>query len=186
MKGTARCRAGRARPLSFLAYGDFNTQVTGLDAFKPENHPPVQAVFQFFHLMVGIGMTLIGLSLIGAFLWWRGVLFDGESRFARLYLWALVLSVVLPQMANELGWFTAEVGRQPWIVYGLLRTSDGLSEAVSAPHLWFSLILFGLIYMLLFALFIFLLDRKIRQGPVPVAAADTTVKRHMPFQTEEG
>ena len=70
-----------------------------------------------------------------------GRAFDGESRFARIYLWVLVLSVVLPQMANELGSFTAEVGRQPWIVYGLLRTSDGLSEAVSAPHLRFSLIL---------------------------------------------
>ena len=171
--------------LSFLAYGDFNAEVTGLDAFGPEDRPPVQAVFQFFHLMVAIGMTLIGLSLLGVFLWWRGVLFAGESRFARLYLWTLVLSVVLPQMANESGWFTAEIGRQPWIVYGLLRTSDGLSEAVSAQHLWFSLILFGLIYILLFVLFIFLLDRKIRQGPVPEAAAETTVKRHMPFQTEE-
>jgi cytochrome d ubiquinol oxidase subunit I len=89
-------------------------------------------------------------------------------------------------MANESGWFTAEIGRQPWIVYGLLRTANGLSEAVSVQHVWFSLTLFGIIYVLLFALFIFLLDRKIRQGPMPEAAAEATVKRHMPFKTGEG
>jgi cytochrome d ubiquinol oxidase subunit I len=77
----------------------------------------------------------------------------------------LVASVLLPQIANQFGWFSAEIGRQPWIVYGLLRTSNALSKAVTANEILFSLILFTLIYILLFVLFIFLLDRKIKHGP---------------------
>ena len=76
-----------------------------------------------------------------------------------------VLSVLLPQIANQAGWFAAEVGRQPWIVYGLLRTSEAFSKNVQANQIWFSLVLFFFIYALLFALFIFLLDQKIKHGP---------------------
>ena len=151
--------------LSLLAHDDLDAEVTGLDAFEPEDRPPVQATFQFFHLMVAIGTALIGISWLGVLLWWRGWLFDTSRSLSRAYLWLLMFAVLLPQVANQAGWFTAEIGRQPWIVYGLLRTSDGLSEAVDAGHVLFSLTLFGLIYLLLFALFIFLLDRKIRQGP---------------------
>jgi cytochrome d ubiquinol oxidase subunit I len=151
--------------LSLLAHDDVDAEVTGLDAFDPADRPPVQATFQFFHLMVAIGTALIGISCLGVLLWWRSWLFDMSRRLSRGYLWLLVFSVLLPQIANQSGWFTAEIGRQPWIVYGLLRTSDGLSEAVTAGHVLFSLTLFGLIYLLLFALFVFLLDRKIRQGP---------------------
>lgn len=79
-------------------------------------------------------------------------------------------SVLLPQIANQVGWYTAEIGRQPWIVYGYLRTSEGLSKAVSAGQILFSLILFGLIYALLFFLFIYLLDQKIKHGPEESAA----------------
>jgi cytochrome d ubiquinol oxidase subunit I len=77
----------------------------------------------------------------------------------------LILSVLGPQIANQMGWFSAEVGRQPWIVYGLMRTSDGLSKTVTFGQTLFSLILFTLIYLLLFVLFIFLLDQKIKHGP---------------------
>lgn len=146
--------------LSFLIHGNFTTPVTGLHAFKKEDRPPVNYVFQFYHLMVAIGMTLIALSIIFIFLWRKGKLFDYP-----LVLKIAVVSVLLPQIGNQVGWFAAEVGRQPWIVYGLLRTSEAFSKNVSEGQIWFSLILFFVIYALLFALFIFLLDQKIKHGP---------------------
>jgi cytochrome d ubiquinol oxidase subunit I len=158
-------RFGIAVPklLSFLVYGDFNRPITGLNAFAPEDRPPVNLVFQGYHLMVAIGFGLIAISLLGLFLWWRGTLTK-----TRWYLYILVFSVLLPQLANQLGWISAEVGRQPWIVYNLLRTSDGLSKAVSAGQVWFSLIFFVFIYGLLFVLFIYLLNEKIKHGPEAV------------------
>ncbi|PKL83314.1 MAG: cytochrome ubiquinol oxidase subunit I [Ignavibacteriae bacterium HGW-Ignavibacteriae-3] len=147
--------------LSYLVHGDFNKPITGLNAFKKDEIPPVNFVFQTYHLMVAIGFTLIGLSLIGLFYLWRGSLFQ-KKWLLRIF----VLSVFLPQAANQLGWFSAEVGRQPWIVYGLLRTSDGLSKAVDANQVIFSLILFTIIYALLLVLFLYLLNEKIQHGPV--------------------
>jgi cytochrome d ubiquinol oxidase subunit I len=146
--------------LSLLAGGDASSPVTGLNAFPPEDRPPVNPVFQAFHAMVGIGMILIGLSLLGAILWWWGILFE-----TRWLLWIYVFAVLGPQAANQLGWFTAEVGRQPWIVYGLMRTAEGVSRSVSAGQVLTSLLFFGLIYLLLFGLFLYLLDQKIRHGP---------------------
>ncbi|WP_258103125.1 cytochrome ubiquinol oxidase subunit I [Marinoscillum sp. MHG1-6] len=147
--------------LSYLLHQNFEEPVTGLNAF-PENERPsqVNAVFQFYHLMVAIGMSLIALSLLGVFFWWRGTLFNQK--------WLLVVFVfatLLPQIANQAGWFAAEMGRQPWVVYGLLRTSDALSASVTANQVWFSLIMFFLVYLLLFALFIYLLNKKIKHGP---------------------
>jgi cytochrome d ubiquinol oxidase subunit I len=155
-------RFGVAIPkmLSYLISGDADYLVSGLNSFKPEDRPPVNFVFQTYHLMVAIGFTLIGISLLGLFLWWRKKLFSNKW-----YLYILIVSVLLPQAANQLGWISAEVGRQPWIVYGLLRTSDGLSKAVEAGQIWFSLILFLVIYSLLFVLFIYLLNEKIKKGP---------------------
>jgi cytochrome d ubiquinol oxidase subunit I len=147
--------------LSWLVHGNTTTPVKGLDAFKPEDRPPVNLVFQTYHAMVAIGMALIGISLLGVFFWWRRTLFD-----KRWFLKILVVAVVLPELANQLGWMSAEVGRQPWIVYGLLRTRDALSPVVTAGQTLTSLILFTLIYLLLFALFIYLLDHKIKEGPV--------------------
>jgi cytochrome d ubiquinol oxidase subunit I len=149
--------------LSYLIGFDTNTKVTGLNSFKEEDRPPVNIVFQAYHLMVAIGFTLIGISLLGVFFWWRGTLFK-----KRWMLWIFVFSVLLPQIANQIGWITAEVGRQPWIVYGLLRTSEGLSKAVEAGQVWFSLILFTIIYAGLFILFIYLLNEKIQHGPEDV------------------
>ncbi|MCB2231005.1 cytochrome ubiquinol oxidase subunit I [bacterium] len=146
--------------LSFLVHGNTEAPVTGLKAFAPEDRPPVNAVFQSYHLMVGIGMLLILLSLVSLLFWLRNSL--PEKRW---FLWVLVFSVLLPQAANQLGWFTAEVGRQPWIVYGLLRTEDALSKSITAGDVLISLILFGLIYLLLFVLFIYLLNEKIQHGP---------------------
>jgi len=154
--------AGIAIPgmLSWLVHGDASKPVTGLDAFKPEDRPPVNFVFQTYHVMIAIGFSLIGLGLLGAFFWWRGVLFG-----KRWFLWLLVVAVLGPQIANQVGWWSAEVGRQPWIVYGLLRTSDALSKVVRAEMVVTSLILFTLVYMLLFALFVYLLNDKISHGP---------------------
>jgi cytochrome d ubiquinol oxidase subunit I len=146
--------------LSFLVSGDPAKPVTGLDAFAEEDRPPVNIVFQSFHWMVAIGMALIALSLVGIFLWWRGKLFG-----AKWILWSFVFAVLGPQIANQLGWMAAEVGRQPWIVYGLLRTSEGVSANVSGGHVLASLVMFTLIYLLLFIAFIYLLDQKIKQGP---------------------
>lgn len=159
--------------LSYLIYFDKEKPVTGLKEFLPEDRPPVNPVFQSYHIMVGIGMMLIGYSFLGVFLWIRGKL--PESRF---FLKLSVLSVLLPQIANQLGWFSAEVGRQPWIVYGLLRTRDALSKSVDSGEVWFSLILFTLIYSLLFFLFLFLLDRKIKHGPESLEESDSVYTDH--------
>lgn len=147
--------------LSFMLEQDFDAPVTGLNAFPEEDRPgQVNAVFQFYHLMVAIGMMLIGLTLLACFFWWRGTLFAQGW-----LLWAFVFAVILPQLANQFGWFAAEMGRQPWVVYGLLRTSDALSNVVTANQVLFSLIGFTLIYALLFVLFLYLLTKKIKHGP---------------------
>lgn len=151
--------------LSYLAGGSTSAVVTGLDAFPERDWPKVQAVFQFYHIMIAIGMALIGIAWLGVFLWWRGWLFDASLPLVRLYYWILVFSVLGPQIANQTGWFTAEMGRQPWIVYNLMRTSQGLSEVVAAHHVLASLIMFTFIYALLFAVFLYLLTRKIQRGP---------------------
>jgi len=149
--------------LSFLAHGNLGATVTGLEAFKPEDRPPINFVFQVYHIMIVIGVALFGLVIISFFLLWRKKLFEN-----RLWLVLLVISVMGPQIANQAGWFAAEVGRQPWIVYGLLRTSEGLSAVVKANAVLSSLILFTMIYTLLLSLFLFLLNQKIQNGPEKV------------------
>jgi len=149
--------------LTFLLYQDFTTPVKGLNAFDKNDRPSqVNFVFQTYHLMIIIGMTLIGLTLLALFLWWKEKLFN-----QRWLMLIFSFSVVLPQIANQVGWYSAEVGRQPWVVYGLLRTSDALSENVRAEQVVFSLILFTLVYMILFGLFIYLLNKKIQTGLEP-------------------
>jgi cytochrome d ubiquinol oxidase subunit I len=156
--------------LSFMIYGNSQKPVTGLNEFKREDRPPVNIIFQSYHAMVAIGIGLILLAWLGQFLWWRNKLFS-----LRWLLWVFVLSVIGPQLANQLGWLSAEVGRQPWIVYNLLRTSDGLSRVVTSGQVLTSIILFSLIYLLLLILFIYLLNDKIQHGP---AAEDLDTARH--------
>jgi cytochrome d ubiquinol oxidase subunit I len=103
---------------------------------------------------------MIALSGVSMFFWWRGRLFE-----TRWLLWLLVFSVLGPQLANQFGWYAAEVGRQPWIVYGLMRTPEGISRVLEAEAVLGSLILFALIYLLLFAVFVYLLNDKIQHGP---------------------
>jgi cytochrome d ubiquinol oxidase subunit I len=156
--------------LTFLLHQDFKTPVKGLNAFPEESRPSARAVnfvFQTYHLMVAIGMTLIGFTLLASFLWWRGKLFQ-QKWLLQLFTW----SVLLPQIGNQVGWYSAEVGRQPWVVYGLLRTSDALSQSLKAEQVWFSLIMFTLVYALLFVLFLYLLNKKIKHGPVDFHAEE--------------
>ncbi|HEX2848140.1 MAG TPA: cytochrome ubiquinol oxidase subunit I [Chitinophagaceae bacterium] len=166
--------------LSFLVHQDFKAPITGLNAFKPEDRPgQVNAVFQFYHIMISIGMILIALTVYASWLWWRGKLFD-KRWLMLVFAWA----VLLPQIGNQVGWFTAEMGRQPWVVYGLLRTSDGLSKNVQAQQVLFSLILFTLVYTILFILFLYLLNKKIKHGPVDYntkEAIDEGSKRDNPI-----
>ncbi|WP_299054319.1 cytochrome ubiquinol oxidase subunit I [uncultured Polaribacter sp.] len=147
--------------LSFLVHQDFKAPITGLNAFPKDEQPSqVNAVFQFYHIMISIGMFLIALTLYASYLWWRGKLFD-----KRWLLQIFAFSVILPQIANQVGWFAAEMGRQPWIVYGHLKTSEGFSQEVSANQILFSLILFMVVYSFLLLLFLYSMNKKIKSGP---------------------
>lgn len=147
--------------LSFLTHGSFSKPVTGLHAFPANERPTaVNFVFQTYHIMISIGMLLIALTLTAVFLLWRKQLFS-QRWLMSIFVWA----VLLPQIANQAGWYAAEVGRQPWVVYGLLRTSDALSKDVKANQVIFSLILFSFVYTLLLVLFLYLLNKKIQHGP---------------------
>ncbi|RFM27555.1 cytochrome ubiquinol oxidase subunit I [Deminuibacter soli] len=147
--------------LSFLTHFDFKAPVTGLKSFKPEDRPQaLNIVFQSYHIMITCGMLMIALTTVGVILLRRKKLFE-KRWLMMVFAW----SVFLPQIANQVGWYTAETGRQPWVVYGLLRTSDALSQAVKANQVLFSLLLFMFVYLFLFTLFVFLLNRKIQHGP---------------------
>jgi cytochrome bd ubiquinol oxidase subunit I len=146
--------------LTMLVYRELNGVVTGLNDIPKEDRPPVSASFLFFHGMVGIGFTTFAIAVLGCFYVWRGTI--AEKRW---FLWILVFSVLGPELANEMGWFAAEVGRQPWLVWHELRTPEGLSAVVKADVVLTSLILFTFIYFLLFAVFIYLLNDKIQHGP---------------------
>ena len=145
--------------LSYLITGNFNSPITGLSSFPPDKRPPVNFVFQTYHAMILIGLLLILVAWSAVFLLWRGKLYE-----TRWFLWVLVFSVLLPQAANQLGWFSAEVGRQPYIVYNLMTTAQGLSKTVTANEILASLILFTVIYLLLLVLFLYLLNDKIQHG----------------------
>ncbi|GCD77537.1 cytochrome ubiquinol oxidase subunit I [Thermaurantimonas aggregans] len=147
--------------LSFLIHQDFKKPVNGLNAFPEDQRPPqVNAVFQFYHIMIGIGMLLIALTAFGSWMLWKGRIFE-----MRWLLWIFTIAVILPQIANQAGWFAAEMGRQPWVVYGLLRTSEAFSKEVEANQILFSIILFFVVYAILFALFLYFLNKKIQKGP---------------------
>ena len=147
--------------LSLLVHQDPEEPIQGLNAF-PEDEIPTQvnAVFQFYHIMISIGMLLIGLTLYASYLWWRGKLFE-KKWLLRIF----AFSVLLPQIANQVGWFAAEMGRQPWVVYGHLKTSEAFSHEVSANQILFSLILFFVVYAILFLLFLYSVNKKIKHGP---------------------
>ncbi|NOZ84960.1 MAG: cytochrome ubiquinol oxidase subunit I [Deltaproteobacteria bacterium] len=147
------------KALSLLATGDPDAEVRGLNDFSRDEWPPLMLTFYPFHLMVALGMYFIGFTLLGALLWFKGRLFDNK-----LFLKLALFSLPLPLLANELGWMTAEVGRQPWIVYRMLKTADAVSVSVPAWQLLLSLLLFVVIYGLLFFLWVFLIKREMNKG----------------------
>ena len=152
--------------LSFLAYGTFRAEVKGLSDYPQDLWPPVQLTYYAYHIMVGLGTIFIAVLLLGVFLWWRRTLFT-----TRWFLWVLMLLLPFPYIANEAGWVTTEVGRQPWLVYELLRTAAGASPTVVAGETIFTLLGFAGMYALIGLLSLFLALLLVRKGPEEPAPA---------------
>ena len=153
--------------LSFLIYGTTKAQVKGLDQIPRDQWPTaLPLLFYAYHIMAGLGTWFVLLMTVAVFLLWRGRL-----ERSRLVMWGLLLSFPLPYIANTAGWMTAELGRQPWLIYGLMRTSEGYSNTVSASNGLFTLLGFMGLYALLGLLFTVLIYREISHGPEPKAAA---------------
>ncbi|MBX7082346.1 MAG: cytochrome ubiquinol oxidase subunit I [Nannocystaceae bacterium] len=170
-------RGGIAIPgmLSLLVKGNLREPVTGLDRIAPDERPPVVVPFLAYHVMAALGMAFVGLTSVAMFLWWRGRLFT-----QRWLLWIFVVAVLGPYAANQAGWVAAEVGRQPWVVYGLLRTRDAVSSTVAPEHVLASLLGFGLVYLALFVLWLVVVNEKIRHGPkLPDDAAEPAAARSL-------
>ncbi len=149
--------------LSFLIYGTTKAEVRGLDQFPRDQWPTtLPLLFYVYHIMAGLGTYFVALMVVAAFLLWRGRLYTTQW-----ILWPLMLSFPLPYVANTAGWMTAEIGRQPWLIYGLMRTADGYSKYVSASNALFTLLGFMGMYVLLSILFIVLVYREISDGPEP-------------------
>ena len=144
--------------------------MAGIDSFAPAPIPPINLVFQVYHFMIVVGSLLVPIGLLGGLLYlWKRRLY--ETRWA---LWLLVLPVFLGEATITAGWWTAEIGRQPWIVYNVLPTAQGTSPVVGADQVAFSLVMFIALYSLLFVLFLFLLNRKIQAGPEELEDVETT------------
>jgi cytochrome d ubiquinol oxidase subunit I len=160
--------------LSFLIYGTTKAEVQGLDQIPRDQWPePLILLFYSYHIMAGLGTYFALIMAIAVFLLWRGTLFQ-----TRWVLWPLLLSFPLPYIANTAGWMTAEIGRQPWVVYGLIRTSQGYSKYVSSGNSLFTLLGFMGLYTLLSILFVVMVYRIIDVGPgsaVPKSASTVAV-----------
>jgi cytochrome d ubiquinol oxidase subunit I len=153
------------RMLSFLTYQRWTAEVKGLDAFPDDQWPDnIPLLYYSYHIMVGLGMIFIAVLAVSA---WK--LRGGRLYASRPLLWALMLMLPFPYIANTAGWITAEVGRQPWVVYGLMRTSEGASLHVSSGSAMFTLIGFMGVYTVLSILFLFLVYREVEHGPEPAA-----------------
>ena len=155
--------------LSLMASGELEAHVPGIEDLREEGRPtpPFVITFISFHTMVGLGTLFIALTAFGVFLLYRKKLFE-----TRWYLKLLLWAIPLPLIACELGWIVAEVGRQPWVVYRVLKTQDAYSANVTGGEVLFSIIMFGLIYLVLGALYVFILARKINRGPEPLLAKE--------------
>jgi cytochrome d ubiquinol oxidase subunit I len=147
--------------LSFLAYGTFHSDVAGLGAFPETEWPDnIELLYYSFHVMAGLGTIMIGMMILANLLSWRGGL---EGR--RAMLWVLMLMFPFPYIANTAGWLTTELGRQPWVVYGLMRTTEASSPTVHSGTALFTLIGFCGLYFVLGVLFLYLVGREIGHGP---------------------
>ena len=149
--------------LSYLSFGSTDAEIKGLKDYPKKDWPNTKVVFQTYHLMIFMWGLMLLFAGAAAWMWWKGKLFTN-----RWMLKGLVVTVLFPQIANQAGWVTAEMGRYPWIVYNLLRISDGLSKSVTASQVLGSLIMFSILYFLLFLVFIYLLNEKIKHGPTDI------------------
>jgi len=160
------------RALSFLTYRQWSASVRGLASFPEDLWPDrIPLLYYSYHVMVGLGTIFIAVMVVAAFLLWRGKLYE-----SRWMLWLLMLCVPLPYIANTAGWMTAELGRQPWLIYGLMRTAQGASPRVGEGNVWFTLIGFLGMYGLLAILWLFLVWREIEKGPEPERMDPATAK----------
>jgi cytochrome bd ubiquinol oxidase subunit I len=149
------------RALGFLTTRDWRGKVKGLDQIPRDEWPDnIPLLYFSYHIMVGLGTILLGIMLIGAIELWRGTIYK-----QRVLLWVLMLSFPFPYIATTFGWMTAEIGRQPWLVYGVMRTAVGTSPHVSAGNSLFTLLGFMGMYALISMLFLFLIWREVEQGP---------------------
>jgi cytochrome d ubiquinol oxidase subunit I len=152
--------------LSFLIYGTTRAEVKGLDQFPKDQWPTnIPLLYFAYHVMAGLGTVFLAIMAVSAFLLWRGAL-----DHSRWMLWILMLTTPFPFIANTAGWLVAETGRQPWLVYGLLRTEQGFSANVSAANGLFTLLGFMGLYAVLTLLYLFLMSRQIAEGPAPHTA----------------
>jgi cytochrome d ubiquinol oxidase subunit I len=154
---------GIPKLLSLLSFGSADAEIKGLDQVPRKDWPNTAVVFQTYHLMILMWALMLAFSLAAIYLWWRGSLFTNKWM-----LRALVASAFFPQIANQAGWVSAEMGRYPWIVYNLLRISEGLSKSVTAGQILGSLVMFSILYFLLFILFVYLLNEKFKHGPTDI------------------
>jgi cytochrome bd ubiquinol oxidase subunit I len=149
------------RALSFLVYQNWGAEVKGLETFRQKNWPDnIPLLYYSYHVMVGLGTIFIAITVVATFLLWRRKLFE-----SRWMLWILMLATPFPFIANTAGWLTAELGRQPWIAYGLLRTEEGISPLVSSGNVLFTLIGFAGMYLIMGLLYFVLMVREVAHGP---------------------
>jgi len=147
--------------LSFLTHFRWESEIRGLQSFPKDQWPTnIPLLYYSYHIMVGLGTIFIAIMIVACFLLWKGTLFT-----SRRLLWVLMLSFPFPYIANTAGWTTAELGRQPWLVYGLMRTAEGVSPTVSAGNGLFTLLGFLGLYFVIGVLFLLLVIKKINQGP---------------------
>ena len=147
--------------LSFLTYQRWDAEIKGLNEFDESIHPTnVPGLYYAYHIMVGLGTIFIGIMVFASFLLWRNKLYQ-----TKWLLWILMFMIPFPYIANTAGWYTAELGRQPWLVYNLMRMVDGVSPTVSSGNTLFTLLGFVGLYLLLGLLFLLLVLKIIRKGP---------------------
>jgi cytochrome d ubiquinol oxidase subunit I len=160
-----------SKALSFLIYGTTTAEVKGLNEFPRDQWPTnIPLLYYSYHIMAGLGTIFVAVMVVAAFLLWRNRLFE-----SRWMLWILLLCLPFPYIANTAGWMTAEVGRQPWLVYGLMRTTEGYSRYVNAANGLFTLMGFMGLYTLLAILFLFLVHREIAHGPAAQAGGNVNI-----------
>ena len=165
------------KALSFLTYRRWGAQVQGLDAFPQDQWPDnIPLLYFSYHIMVGLGTIFIAITVVSIFLLWRGKLFR-----TRWMLWIWLLALPFPYIANTAGWMTAELGRQPWLVYGLLRTAAGYSKTVSAGNGMFTLLGFMGMYTVLGILFLYMIHREIERGPTGELLTEDDLTRHSSY-----